>query len=80
MLFALSATTLDFTSNFVNFILFGIGMATPLLVLSFLSMERNRRVIRFLTTNHLLINRCAGVAMLLIALYYLIFVFAKEIL
>lgn len=75
MLFALSSTTLDFSSNFINFLWFGIGMAAPLLLLSLLSMEKNRRIIGFLTTHHTWINRIAGAVMLTIALYYLFFVF-----
>ncbi|MDD1723939.1 MAG: hypothetical protein LUQ07_02280 [Methanospirillum sp.] len=78
LLFAISATTADFLANFINFVLFGTGMASPLLVLSALPMERNRTIIRFLTQNHLIINRIAGVLMLMVALYYLIFVFLME--
>lgn len=61
MLFALSTTTIDFMTNFVTFIIFGTGMATPLLALSILSAERNRYIISFLTKNHMAINRLAGV-------------------
>ncbi len=78
LLFALSTTTVDFLSNFVNFVLFGIGMATPLLVLSALPMQKNRWVIDKLTSNHLLINRIAGVLMLCVSVYYLVFVFLAE--
>ncbi len=78
LLFAISTTTVDFISNFINFALFGIGMASPLLLLSALSMEKSRRCIRFFTTHHLLINRIAGVLMLMVALYYLVFVFLVE--
>lgn len=78
LLFALSTTTADFLANFINFIIFGVGMATPLLVLSALSMDSNRRVISFLTKYHIFINRVAGVIMLIVALYYLIFVFLSE--
>jgi cytochrome c-type biogenesis protein len=78
LLFALSTTTADFLANFINFVIFGVGMATPLLALSALSMDSNRRVVTFLTRYHLIINRAAGVIMLVIALYYLIFVFLSE--
>ena len=78
LLFAISATTADFIANFINFVLFGVGMASPLLFLSLLSLERSRTVIRFFTTRHLLINRIAGVLMLLVSLYYLVFVFLSE--
>lgn len=78
LLFAISTTTADFIANFVNFVLFGVGMASPLLVLSALSMEKSRTCIRFFTSHHLLINRIAGVLMLMVALYYLFFVFFAE--
>lgn len=78
LLFALSSTTADFIANFINFALFGIGMASPLLFLSALSMEKSRTFISFFTRNHLLINRIAGVLMLIVALYYLVFVFLIE--
>ncbi|NLV25982.1 MAG: hypothetical protein GXY48_02260 [Methanomicrobiales archaeon] len=78
LLFAISSTTADFIANFINFVLFGVGMASPLLFLSFLSMEKSRTVIKFFTTHHLLINRIAGVLMLIVALYYLVFVFLME--
>lgn len=78
LLFAISSTTVDFISNFINFVLFGVGMASPLLLLSALPMDKNRTIIRFLTKNHQIINRVAGVLMLAVALYYLIFVFLHE--
>ncbi|QXO93893.1 hypothetical protein KSK55_11145 [Methanospirillum purgamenti] len=78
LLFAISATTADFIANFINFVLFGFGMASPLLLLSFLSMEKSRTFISFFTHHHMSINRIAGVLMLTVALYYLIFVFLLE--
>ena len=78
LLFALSTTTADFLANFINFVIFGIGMATPLLVLSALSMDANRMAVSFLARYHGIINRAAGVVMLIVALYYLIFVFLIE--
>lgn len=78
LLFALSTTTVDFLANFINFVIFGIGMATPLLLLSAISIDANRRAVSFLARYHGPINRVAGVLMLLVALYYLIFVFLSE--
>lgn len=78
LLFAISASTADFIANFINFVLFGIGMASPLLFLSALSMEKSRTFIRFFTSHHLIINRVAGLLMLCVALYYLVFVFLLE--
>ncbi len=54
-------TTADFIANFINFVLFGFGMASPLLLLSFLSMEKSRTFISFFTHHHMSINRIAGV-------------------
>ncbi len=78
LLFALSTTTADFIANFINFVLFGVGMASPLLFFSALSLERSKRCIRFFTTHHMVINRIAGFLMLMVAVYYLGFVFLKE--
>lgn len=78
LLFALSTTTADFLANFINFIIFGVGMATPLLLLSALSIDANRRAVSFLARYHGIINRVAGGIMLIVALYYLIFVFLSE--
>ena len=78
LLFALSTTTADFLANFINFVIFGIGMATPLLLLSAFSMDANRRAVSFLARYHGIINRIAGIVMLGVALYYLIFVFLAE--
>jgi cytochrome c-type biogenesis protein len=80
LLFALSTTTVDFLTNFINFVIFGVGMATPLLLLSALSMDANRKAVGFLTRHHIVINRLAGIIMLGVALYYLIFVFLSELL
>lgn len=75
VLFALSTTTLSFTLNLFNFIVFGIGMAAPLLIFAIISSTKSKEVIDFLTRNKRKINLIAGIIMLIIALYYLIFVF-----
>jgi cytochrome c-type biogenesis protein len=75
VLFALSTTTADFVLNLVNFFVFGVGMATPLLVFAIISSARSKAVIDFLTRNKRRINLIAGVIMLGISLYYLLFVF-----
>lgn len=80
MVFALSTTTMDFISNLCTFVVFGFGMAVPLLTLSLLSSDQNRYVIGFLTRNHRGISVIAGIIMLGIALYYLVFVFAHGLL
>jgi cytochrome c-type biogenesis protein len=75
VLFALSTTTADFVLNLVNFFVFGVGMATPLLVFAIISSARSKAVIDFLTRNKRRINLIAGVIMLGISLYYMLFVF-----
>jgi cytochrome c-type biogenesis protein len=75
ILFALSASTVTFVANMVNFILFGIGMALPLLILAYISVLRGQAVINFLINKRKIINILAGIIMLGISLYYLIFVF-----
>lgn len=75
VLFAISASTVSFITNLFNFILFGVGMALPLLIFSLISANKSKTVITWLTTRQRKINLWAGIIMLVIALYYLIFVF-----
>mgnify|MGYP003963907437 CR=1 FL=1 len=71
ILFALSTNISSFLTNLLGFLVFGIGMALPLLLLTLIS----KNVITFLTKHKSKINRTAGILMLIIALYYLFFVF-----
>jgi cytochrome c-type biogenesis protein len=73
VLLALSSSPAGFVVNFINFIVFGIGMALPLLVFSIVSMEKSREMIGFLTTHKRVINVIAGVLMLSVSFYYLFF-------
>lgn len=75
VLFAISTSTTTFIANLFNFILFGIGMAAPLLVFALISATKSQEVISFLTNRKRIINLIAGLIMLGISLYYLIFVF-----
>ena len=61
--------------NLLNFLLFGIGLSFPLLVFSFLPGAISLKVINVLTNNKRKINLVAGLFMLGVSLYYLIFVF-----
>jgi len=72
---SLAVSNLDFASNILHFVLFAVGMATPLLVFSILSEAVSRRVIRFLVERSGIINRVAGALMLGVSIYYLVFVF-----
>jgi cytochrome c-type biogenesis protein len=65
----------NFISSMGNFLAFGLGLGFPLLAFSLISANYSRNIIGFLTRHKTGINRLAGVAMLIIALYYLFFVF-----
>jgi cytochrome c-type biogenesis protein len=75
VLFAVSTSTASFILNLFNFVLFGIGMALPLLIFAFISAAKSQAVIGFLSKQKRIINLIAGLIMLGISLYYLIFVF-----
>jgi cytochrome c-type biogenesis protein len=75
VLFAVSTSTISFVTNFLNFVLFGIGMALPLLIFAIISATKSQQVIGFLTSHKRIINLVAGIIMFIISLYYLIFVF-----
>lgn len=74
-LFARSLLIQNFATNLLNFILFGLGIGFPLLVLGALVGVKSKEIISFLTKHKTFINRTAGIIMLGISLYYLIFVF-----
>jgi cytochrome c-type biogenesis protein len=71
----LAVSTTRFITNMFNFLFFGIGMGFPLLLFSFISATKSSQVIGFLTKYKRQINLIAGVIMLVISLYYLVFVF-----
>lgn len=75
ILFAISTSTLDFITNLFNFVFFGIGMSLPLLLFAVVSAQWSKTIIGFLTEHKRTINLIAGLIMLGISLYYLIFVF-----
>jgi cytochrome c-type biogenesis protein len=66
---------MGFVENFLNFIAFGIGLSFPLLVFSAISTTKSKRIIRYLVANKKKINISAGIIMLVISVYYLVFVF-----
>jgi len=75
ILFAVSTSTTSFILNLMNFIVFGFGMAAPLFLFTIISSAKSNEVIGFLTRRKKIINLVAGLIMLGIAFYYLIFVF-----
>lgn len=75
ILFARAVSTIDFTQNVLRFLFFGFGVGFPLLVLAGISSAATDAIINFLTKHGKWANLLAGLIMLGIALYYLIFVF-----
>ena len=75
ILFAISTSTMSFINNLINFLLFGIGMGTPLLLFSILSAGKSQSIINWLGLHKRSINLIAGLIMLGISSYYLFFVF-----
>jgi len=73
--FTRSASVGGFGANLLRFLVFGIGIAAPLLVLAVLSTAASTAVIGFLSKYRAIINRIAGALMLGISVYYLVFVF-----
>lgn len=71
----LATSTIGFIGNITNFIVFGIGMATPLLVFAGISGVKSQRIISFLIKHKTIINRMTGVTLVGISIYYLLFVF-----
>jgi cytochrome c-type biogenesis protein len=76
ILFARAASSIDFLQNVFRFLLFGIGVAFPLLVLAGASSAATDKIINFLTNNGKWVNLITGLIMMGISLYYLIFVFS----
>ena len=75
ILFARAVSTVDFIQNVFRFLLFGFGVGFPLLVLAGVSSSATDTIINFLTKHGKWVNLVAGLIMLSISLYYLIFVF-----
>jgi len=75
VLFAIITTTTSFINNLINFLLFGIGMGTPLLLFSIISAQKSTLIIGWLSKHKRSINLIAGLLMLGISIYYLFFVF-----
>ncbi len=75
LLFAISTSVTSFITNLLYFIFFGVGMATPLLLFAYISSVKTKQIIEFLGKHKRKINLIAGIIMLVISLYYLIYVF-----
>ncbi len=73
--FAKSVLSAGFYVGIGNFIFFGLGMALPLLILSAISQSASTKIFKFLGKHKRMINVSAGIIMLAVSLYYLLFVF-----
>ncbi len=75
ILFARTFLAMDVAENLLRFLFFGIGIGAPLLVIAAISSAATDTIIGFLSRNQRIINLIAGIIMLGISLYYLVFVF-----
>ena len=75
VLFTRTFSAVNFLENILQFLFFGIGIAFPLLVLAAISTAASEVIVNFLTKYRRIINLIAGVAMLGVSVYYLVFVF-----
>jgi cytochrome c-type biogenesis protein len=69
------SSALNALTTISNVAVFGLGMATPLIVLALISEQYAKQVITYLADHKHAINVITGLALVLIALYYLIFDF-----
>lgn len=75
VLFTRSVSVTGFGENVLRFLFFGIGIGFPLLVIAAISSASTDVVIRFITRFKRIINSVAGIVMLGISVYYLVFIF-----
>lgn len=67
LLFALSASAADFAANLLHFLLFALGMATPLFALSLIPAGRGRSIAGLFARHHRTISRATGLFLLAVA-------------
>lgn len=77
-LFTRTVNSSGFLVNILQFTTFGLGIGFPLIVFSLLSLTASRSIINLLVKYKRGINFIAGIIMLLISLYYLLFVFKVQ--
>ena len=75
VLFTRTASVTGFLENILRFLAFGFGIGFPLLVFAIISTTATDAIINFLTRYKRIINLIAGLIMLVISAYYLLFVF-----
>lgn len=74
ILFSLGLSGVDFVFNLLGFVLFGIGMATPLIIFAYAS-KRTEKIIQYFSRNKRRVDLIAGIIIVAISIYYLFFVF-----
>lgn len=75
VLFTRTASVTGFLENILRFLAFGLGIGFPLLAFAIISTTATDAIINFLTRYKRIINLIAGLIMLGISAYYLVFVF-----
>ena len=65
----------DPVGSLLHFLAFGLGIAAPLVAIAAVSTRWQRRVVSTLTRHASGVNRVTGAVMLVVAVYYLVFVF-----
>jgi cytochrome c-type biogenesis protein len=75
LLFALSVNAADFFENIIILVAFCVGIAIPVLLISLIPAATNYSLVRTITANRRKINFVCGLFMLVLALYYLFWVF-----
>jgi len=78
ILLALSTSALGFLSSLTSFILFGAGMAVPLVALSALSTLRGNQASAYLVKHRRTVNLLTGALMVAVSIYYLFGVFRMQ--
>jgi cytochrome c-type biogenesis protein len=78
ILLALSTSALGFLSSLTSFILFGAGMAVPLVALSALSTLRGNQASAYLVKHRRTVNLLTGALMVAVSVYYLFGVFRVQ--
>lgn len=73
--FARVATVEGFVVNMLNFLAFGLGIGAPLLAFSLVSRATSRSMVNWLVKYNRQIDFVAGLVMVSVAVYYLIYVF-----
>ncbi|NYT05720.1 MAG: cytochrome C biogenesis protein [Methanomicrobiales archaeon] len=75
LVFVISSTAGEYAIHLLHFLLFGAGMASPLLVMAGISTARNRMIVGFLERHHAAVTRATGCVLVAVALFSL-FAFA----